>query len=105
MCGERYGERSNDNDRRMPECEEKTDGDRSFSFEHQFAGHIVDRRKMVRIERVPQPEAVSQQCGSDEDRLMGERNKRPGPGQRVARDEKCVDADDPLAKSLGATLG
>jgi hypothetical protein len=53
---------------------------------------------MVRIDGVTKPKAIGQHRGSDQNRLMGERNQSPDPGRQIGDNENAVDSDDPAAK-------
>jgi hypothetical protein len=48
----------------MTEREVKTDSERLLAFVHQFADDIVYRRYVIRIDRVPQPEAIRDKAAS-----------------------------------------
>jgi hypothetical protein len=68
------------------EREKQSDAHRASTFLHQFAGHIVDRRDVVGVERVPQAKTVSEGRRAQEDRIVVEGDNRPQPGGGV-RDE------------------
>ena len=55
-CDGNANRREHDN-RGMAEGEHQADGDRPFADLHQFAGHVVDRRDVVSIDRMSKPEA------------------------------------------------
>jgi len=42
----------------VTEGEKESDGDRPLALLHQFAGDIVDRRDVIRIDGVPQAKAI-----------------------------------------------
>jgi len=48
--------------------EEEADAQRPAAFVHQLAGGVVDRRDVVGIEGVPQPEGVGQHAGAHPER-------------------------------------
>ena len=78
----------------MAEREEKADGDGTFALLHQLARHVVDRRDVVGIDRVAQPERVGQECGADQHRIIVKRDQRPQPGQYIGDDQHGINADD-----------
>src|ERR1700688_2871501 len=90
----------------MSQRKEEADSDRPLSLLHQLARDVVDRRNVVGINAVTKPEAVSQNGGSDQNRLMRERDERPGPGRQIAKNQQAVNCGDPApeAKQSGIRL-
>ena len=82
----------------MTEREEKSDCNRAPPFLHQLAGDVVDRRNMVCVKSVPQPEAVSQERGAQEDRIAAKFHQRPQPGADIGGDKDRIHADDLAAR-------
>ncbi len=87
----------------MAEREIEPERDRPLALLHQLAGGVVDRGDVVGIDRVAQPEAVGQQAGGEQDRMVVERDQRPGPGGDVGGDQHDVDGDD-LAAQVGVAV-
>ncbi len=56
----------------MAEREEEADADRALAFLHQLAGDVVDGGDMVGIDGVTQAEAVGQQRGAEQHRMLAE---------------------------------
>jgi hypothetical protein len=50
---DRDGDRERDDDCRMAEREKQAHPHRPAAFLHQFPGHVVDCRDVIRVERVP----------------------------------------------------
>jgi len=48
----------------MPQRQEEADRDWTFSFLHELAGHVVDRRDVIRIEAVTKAEAAGENGSS-----------------------------------------
>src|SRR5580692_8915188 len=90
----------------MPQCKEKTDGDRPLSLLHQLARDVVDRRNVVGIDGVTKPETIGQHGGSDQNRLMREGDEGPYPGRQIGKNEQAVNSGDPgpKAKEFGTGL-
>jgi len=64
------GQRRDRKDKRDHDCcvaerEEKSDRERAPPLLHQLARDVVDRRDVVGIEGVPEPEAVSQESRAE----------------------------------------
>ena len=59
--------------------EEEAHGHRALALLHQLAGDVVDGRDVVGVHGVPQTEAVGQQRGAEQHRLMAKDQERPGP--------------------------
>ena len=51
----------------MPEREKQPDRHGSLAFLHQLARYVVDRRDVVGVESVPQPERIGQESRSEMD--------------------------------------
>ena len=66
---------------------------------HQLAHDIVDRRDVVGVEGVAQPEHIGEEGGAEQDGFAAEFGKSPGPGGEIAEQQKCVDGDQPRAQS------
>ena len=70
-------------DRRMAEREEEADRDRPLAVLHQLAGDVVDRRDVVGVDRMPQPERVGEKRRAEQHRVA--RGRRRAPRPRPAR--------------------
>ena len=68
----------------------------SLSVLHQLASNVVDRRNVVGIDCVPKTECVSENRGTKEYWFIMERDNRPNPSANVHRDQKAVNADNPV---------
>ena len=77
---EREQEREHEDDRRVPEREEEADAQRPLALGHQLARRVVDRRDVVGVEGVAQPERVGGDADAD-----GERARRCRAGSGAAR--------------------
>ena len=55
---------------------------------------------MIGVESMPQPEAVSQERGTEQEGIAVERRDRPEPGTDVDREQKSIKAGDLAARSL-----
>jgi hypothetical protein len=98
---QRRGEHGDDqarqhHDARVAERKEQSDRVRAAAFLHQLADHIVDRRNVVGVDGVPQPENVGEQGGPQQGRLAGESGERPEPGDDIGGDEQRVDTGELL---------
>jgi hypothetical protein len=56
-------QRGGKHDRGVAEREEEADCDRPLALLHQLAGDVVDRGDVIRVDRVPQSEAIGDQSG------------------------------------------
>ena len=65
-----------------PRAEPEADADRALALLHQLAGDVVDGGDVVGVHRVAQAEAVGQQRGAEQHRLVAEGQQRPGPDAR-----------------------
>ena len=79
---------SADDDRRVPEREEQSDRDRTLPLLHQLARHVVDRRDVVGIDRVPQPERIRQQRRAQQQRPRRECHQRERPHDHRRTDQQ-----------------
>jgi len=93
--GDGNGDGEPDNDRGMTQGEEQAHRHGSFSFLHQFAGHVVDGRDMIGIEGVSKTEAVSEHGRSQKNREIMKSNECPGPCGNICGKEQSVNADYP----------
>ena len=78
----------------MAEREIEATVEGSLPFLHQLARHVVDGGDMVGIDRMPETEAIGEQRGAQEHRMVGERDKRPDPGRDVDADEPGIDRNE-----------
>jgi len=82
-----------DHDRGMPEREPEADAQGSFALVHQLAGGVVDRRDVVGVERVSEPQRVREAGHADPEALVVRRDDEqdehgePDDVQRGDRDE------------------
>ena len=74
----------------MAEREEESGREGLLAFLHQLADDIVDRRDVVGVKGVPQPEAVGQKGGREQGRPVRERQDGPYPGSHVRDDQHGV---------------
>jgi hypothetical protein len=84
-------ENESDDDCCVAEREEESDGDRAPPFLHQLAGDVVDRRDMVGVEGMPQPEAVGEEGRAKKKRIALKRRERPQPDGDVGGDEDRIE--------------
>ena len=59
---------------------------------------------MIGVDRVAQPEAVGQEGGAEQHRIVVEGDQRPAPGRHIDGDQQPIDADDPAAQIGGAVI-
>ena len=85
----------------MSQRKEKAEADRALAFLHQLAGGIVDRRNMVGVDGVAQPEAVRQERRPEQHCIAGKRSDRPSPGTEIGGDQNGVETDDLAAQTGG----
>ena len=57
----------------MSQGKEEADADRPIALLNELARHIVDRRDMVGIDRMPQAEHIGQDRGAEQDGLFAKR--------------------------------
>jgi hypothetical protein len=86
---ERDQQRQREHDRRVTEGEPEPDAQRALAFLHQLAGRVVDRRDVIGIERMPQPERVGRHPDPDRERA------RPAEAVPVRCDQRdqCHEAE------------
>ena len=90
-------------DGRVAEREEQADRNRPLAILHQLARHVVDRRDVVGIDGVAQPERVGEKRGADQHRVIVECDQRPRPRQHIGADQDNVEAGD-LATEFGVLV-
>ena len=73
LDAEREQQREREHDRGVAEREPEADGQRPLAVGHQLAGGVVDRRDVVGVEGVPQPERVRGDAEPDAEDLRAER--------------------------------
>ena len=108
MHTERQKQRQREHHGRMPEREEESDAQRPAAVGHPLAGGVVDRRDVVRVERVAQAERVRGQpdphpvdAGAAEAEVSWhDEQKRAEPN-----DMKCQDRDAKSGASLDLACG
>src|ERR1700692_67649 len=89
----------------MSQRKEEADGDRPLALLHQLARDVVDRRNVVGIDGVTKPEAVGQNRGSDQNRLMRERDESPDPGRQIGKNKQAVNSGDPAPETQQSGIG
>src|SRR5208337_5017840 len=82
----------------MAEGKEKAHRKRMFTFLHELASHIVDRRNVISIHGVPKTECVSQKSGPKENWFIMEREKRPDPSPKVKATQKAINSNHPVSE-------
>jgi hypothetical protein len=93
----RHEDRRDDHDGRMPQREEEPDRNRPLPRLHQLACHIVDRRDVIGINRMTETERIGQQRGSEQNRIVPERDQRPEPGQAIGGQQDGIEHGHPGA--------
>jgi hypothetical protein len=88
------GKSQGEHDGRVTERKEHSERHRAAAALHHLAGRIVDRRDMVRIDRVAQAEAIGQHGGADQGRMAVEGNPYPQPDECVRRRQQNHHRDD-----------
>ena len=78
--------------------------DWSFAFLHHFAGDVVDCSDVVRIDCVPQPEAIGDKRRRQQLRIAVERREGPGPGQQVRSYQDSVYPDYSGSNTVGSVV-
>jgi hypothetical protein len=91
-------------DGRMPEREHEPDGNWALSILHQFPGDIIDGCNMIRIDGVPQAEAIREECSPQKDRVAMEGNGCPQPRTKIEPQQDAVDCDYSTAQIIGAIV-
>ncbi len=87
----------------MAEREEQADAERLLALLHQLARHIVDGGDVVGVHRVAQAEAVGEEGGAEQDRIVVEGREGPGPDGDIDGDQPGIERDD-LSAGLGGTV-
>src|ERR1700724_1801816 len=80
----------------MAEGKEKAYRKRAFTFLHKLSRHIIDRCNVISIDSVPKTKSVSQKSRPKENWFIMECEQRPNPGANVHRDQKTINADNPV---------
>ena len=62
-----------------PSEKKRPTADRPLAVLHQLAGRVVDRRDVVRVDRVAQAEGVGEEGGREQDRVAGRDATRVSP--------------------------
>ena len=92
--GDGDGDGQRDDDRRVAEREKQSDPDRTPVFLHEFAGHVVDRRDMIGVKRMPEAETIDERGGAEQNGIVVEGGDRPQPCGGVEDQQKNVDRDN-----------
>ncbi len=93
--GERDRGRGQHHHAGMAEREEESDADRALALLHQLARDVVDGGDMIGIDGMARAEAVGQQRGAEQDGITAKRGERPGPGEKIGRNEEEVEPGEP----------
>ena len=72
----------------MADREPQPDCDRTLAVLHQLAGDVIDRRDMVGIDGMAQPERVGQRCRSEQQRIVAEAEIGPQPDRDIHQYQK-----------------
>ena len=82
-----------------PSEKNSPNSDRAAALLHELARHVVDRRDMVGVERVPEAETVGESRRAEKHRVAMEGSERPKPGRGVEDEQQDIDRHD-----LGADI-
>jgi hypothetical protein len=88
----------------VAEREKQTDPHRAAAFPNQFAGHVVDRRDVIRVESVSQAKTIGARGGAEENRIIVEGDNCPQPCGGVEDEQERVDRDDSAPDVLPLSL-
>src|SRR6516225_8264509 len=77
----------------MAERKKEPHSDGPLALLHQFARDVVNRGDVVRIDRVPQPQAVGDQRRRQQQGIGVKRREGPTPGEQVRGSEDYVEPD------------
>jgi hypothetical protein len=102
---QRDAQRRCDHDRRMAERERESHAQRPLAFLHQLARHRIDRGDVVGVDRVPQAEAVCEQRGAEQQRVVPESDQRPCPCGEIGRDQRGVQRHEFAGRQARARSG
>ena len=94
-------DREREHDRRVAEREEEADAERALALLEQLAGGVVDRRDVVGVERVPQPERVGERAEARERRVAARVVEEEAPAGEVQQRDRAGEAAE--AQPLRAT--
>ena len=92
--GEREAEHRENDDAGVAEREPEARRQRPLAALHQLARDVVDRRDVVGIDGVAQPETVGQERRAEQHRPVGERDQRRAPRRDIPRRERGVERDE-----------
>ena len=103
---QRAGRHRNDdrcygNDSGMPDREPESDRNRTLPVLHQLAGHIVDRRNMIGINRVTQAQPPGKHGGAEHQRLCMKQAECPDPDANVGGDQSGRQGTNSSAQRQG----
>ena len=70
------------------------------AFLHQFAGHVVDRRDVIRVESVPEAKTIGERSRAEEDRIIVEGGNRPQPRGGVEDEQEGIDRNHSASDAL-----
>ncbi len=96
--------RADDDDGGVAEREHEADGDGALAFLHELAGDVVDGGDVVGVDGVAEAEAVGEQRGAEQERIVAEGDDGPEPGAGIEEEKQDVDADDFVAKIAGSVV-
>ena len=97
-------QRAEDDDGGVAEREHEADGDGALAFLHELARDVVDGGDVVGVDGVAQAEAVGEEGGAEQQRIVAEGDDGPEPCAGVEDEEQAVDADDLAAKISGSVV-
>ena len=84
-----------EHDGRVAEREEEADAERPLALLQQEADGVVDRRDVVGVERVAQPEHVGDEAEADERRMGARVVEVQAPARDVQGRDEAVEAGEP----------
>ncbi len=85
---DRQGRSEREDDGRVAEREEEADAERALALREHLPRRVVDRRDVVGVERVPEPEGVGEHAEPGERRIVGRVVDEEPPARDVQAEDR-----------------
>src|SRR5207253_5660745 len=102
--GDGQPDRQPENHGRVSERKEKANSERLLALLQQLPGGVVDRRYVVGIESVPEPEGVGQDRRTDQGGVSRRDRQQRSPAHQVEQPDEAEESSEPSANSHDASF-
>jgi hypothetical protein len=70
-----------------------------LTFLHKLSGDVIDRCNVISIHSMPKTKSISRKSGHKENWFIMERENSLNPSANVRRDQKTVNANNPIPEA------